>query len=172
MAAGIVAGSIAAVVAALVSLPLSSPHDALVNSATVVIVALLVGVVAGILWRSLANSTRRLLVFAFLWAVGFVLAAIFAVVGETQLERFTSFVLPLAAIVFSITGLMTVALGHIPVSKLRWLPVPAVVLALALGIALAGQGDSESGKLELPSRSGIIIPSPAIGLSNERLVPL
>ena len=172
MAAGIVAGSMAAVVAALVSLPLSSPDDALLNSATVVVGALLVGVAAGILWRSLANSTRRTLVFALLWAVGFVLAAVFAVVGETQLERFTSFVLPLAAIVFSITGLMTVALAHMPVSKLRWLPVPAVVLALALGIALAGQGDSESGKLELPPRSGSVIPSPAIEPSNERLVSL
>ena len=172
MAAGIVAGSIAAVVAALVSLPLSSPDDALLNSATVVIGTLLVGVVAGILWRILANSTRRTLVFALLWAVGFVLAAVLAVVGETQLERFTSFVLPLAAIVFSITGLMTVALVHIPISRLRWLPVPAVVLALALGIVLAGQGDSESGKLELPPRSGMIIPSLAMGLSNERLVRL
>ena len=165
MVAGIIAGSISAVIAALVSLPLSSPHDALLNSATVVIGSLFVGIAAGILWRVLANNARRPLVFTLLWAVGFILVVIFAVAGETQLDRFTSFVLPLAAIVFSVTGLLTVALARAPISRLRWLPVPVVLLALALGVALAGQGDGESGELELPPRSGIIISSTAIGLS-------
>ena len=176
MLAGIIAGSISAIVAALVSLPLDSPDDALLNSATVVIGALLVGIVAGILWRALANNRRRTLVFVLLWATGFALAVIFAVAGETQLKRFMSFVLPLAAIIFSVTGVLTIALARTPPSRLRWLPIPAIVLALALGIALAGRGDEESGKLELPPRSGGRIPSqtltPAgtwpIGLSNEK----
>lgn len=175
MLAGIVAGSISAVVAALVSLPLVSPDDALLNSATVVIAALLAGIAAGILWRALANNRRRTLVFVLLWAIGFALAVIFAVAGETQLKRFMSFVLPLAAIIFSITGLLTVALSHVPISRLKWLPIPAVVLALALGIALAGRGDEESGRLEIPPRSSRI-PSQAltpagtwaIGLSGEK----
>ena len=56
MRAGITAGSISAVVAAIVSLPLRSPDDILMNSATVVIGALLAGLSAGIVWRFLAGQ--------------------------------------------------------------------------------------------------------------------
>ena len=164
MTAGIIAGSISAVVAALVSLPLRSPDDILLNSVTVVAGALLAGVVAGIIWRILAGHPRRTLWFGVVWCIGqgdersgecFGLTALFAVAGETQLDHFTTFVLPLEAIVFAITGLFTVTLAGTALVRRKWLPAAAVVVALAIGIGLAGQGDERSGELELPPRSGI-----------------
>ena len=164
MIAGIIAGSIAAVVAALVSLPLRSPDDILLNSATVVVGSLLAGIAAGVVWRIFARHREPILRFSLIWSICFTLAALVAVGGETQLDNFTTFVLPLAAIVFFLTGLLTVLLERTTLVRLRWLPAAAVVVALAIGIGLAGQGDEESGRLELPPRSGISIPSDALTL--------
>ena len=120
MIAGLTAGSIAAVVAALVSLPLRSPDDALLNSATVVIAALIAGLAAGALWRYSARSKRHRTVFAGVWTAAFGAAALLSWAGETQLDRFLPFALPLAAIVFTLTGALTVLLwpAH-PPSKSR-----------------------------------------------------
>ena len=155
IATGIVAGSIAAVVAALVSLPLRSPDDALLNSATVTLAALAAGLAAGLLWRIVSPKRKGLVIFAGLWAGAFGVVAVISVVGETQLDNFIGFALPLAAIVFPVTGVLTVVLSKSRFFR-RW-PVAAVaaVIALAVGIPLAGQGDQESGRLELPPRTYI-----------------
>ena len=166
MNAGMFAGSISAVIAALVSLPLRSPDDILLNSATVVIGALAAGVAAGVLWRILANNRNPPLLFASLWAIGFGITALVTVVGETQLDHFLAFVLPLAAIVFPVTGLLTILLARTPIVNQWWLTAVAVVIALAVGFPLAGQGDEESGGLELPPRSSMSTPSP-IGQSGQ-----
>ena len=155
MTAGIIAGSISAVVAALVSLPLRSPDDILLNSLTVTAGALLAGVVAGAVWRILAGHTRRTLWFGALWSVCFGLTALLAVAGETQLDHFVAFVLPLGAIVFAITGAVTVTLAGSSAVHRKWVPAVAIVIALAIGIGLAGHGDERSGELELPPRSSI-----------------
>ena len=157
MAASIVAGSIAAVVAALVSLPLRSPDDILLNSATVVAGALLTGIAAGVIWRVLSGHRRRTLLFLLCGCLGFGLIALLAAAGETQLDHFAAFVLPLGAIVVSLTALLTLWLARAGLPGPKWLPAAAVVVALAVGIGLAGQGDEESGKLELPPRAGVYV---------------
>ena len=162
MIAGICAGSISALVAVLVSLPLRSPDDILLNSATVAIGSLIVGAASGTLWRLLANSRKRRVTFALVWGIAFGLAALFALVGETQLDHFLGFVLPLAAIVFPLTGLLTALLAKTQLVGKRWLAPVAVAIALAVGIPLAGRGDEESGRLELPPRSSIL-PSSQLG---------
>ena len=162
MTAGIVAGSISAVVAALVSLPLRSPDDALLNSATVTLAALAAGVAAGLLWRIVSPKRRGLLIFSGLWTAAFAVVAVICVAGETQLDNFIGFALPLAAIVFPVTGVLTVLLGRSRLAD-RWkLAAVAAVIALAVGIPLAGQGDQESGRLELPPRT--YSPAPSLGL--------
>lgn len=161
MTAGIIAGSISAVVAALVSLPLRSPDDILLNSVTVVAGALLAGVVSGIIWRILAGHPRRTLWFGVIWCICFGLTGLLAVAGETQLDHFAAFVLPLGAIVFSLIGLLTGTLNGTALVRRKWLPAAAVAIALAIGIGLAGQGDERSGELELPPRSGISILRPS-----------
>ncbi len=158
MIAGVTAGSIAAIVAALVSLPLRSPDDALLNTATVVIAALIAGLAAGALWRYSARSKRRHTVFGGVWTAAFGVAALLCWAGETQLDRFLSFALPLAAIVFTLTGALTVLLSGAPAIQKPWLPAAALAAALAVGLSLAGQGDEESGRLELPPRAGLAAP--------------
>ena len=153
--AGVTAGSISAILAALASLPLRSPDDILLNSATVVIGALITGIASGVIWRVLSNRRNRLFIFTVLWAIGFIFAGFVAVAGETQLDHFLTFVLPLAAIVFSVTGLLTVLISWAKVALRWWMTLAAVVIALAVGITLAGQGDQESGRLELPPRTSI-----------------
>ena len=156
---GVIAGSIASLVAVLVSLPLRSPDDALLNSATVMVATVIAGVVAGLLWRALANRARRWLIFAVLWALGFVLAVLFAVAGETQLDRMVSFSVPLAAIVFPLIGVLTVILARWGIASRWWVRAAVLVIAIGIGVGLSGRGDEKSGRLELPPRASVSIPS-------------
>ena len=165
MRAGLVAGSIAAITAASISLPLHSPHDALFNSATVVVGALAAGIVAGILWRVLSNRHNRTLKFALMWGLGFTMVVVLTAAGETQLNRFFSFVLPLATTVFLLTGLLVPLMAPSPKLRPWWPALGAVAIAFAVGISLAGQGDQESGRLELPPRASI---SPSIPVLETR----
>lgn len=151
--AGLLSGSLAALAAALLSLPLESPHDGLLNSATVVLHALIAGGIAGFVWKLLPAERSRTLRFLGVILVGFALVAAGTALVQTQLERAVSFGLPIAALAGVIIG------GGVPLlaDKGRalpwWLALAAVVVALAVGVALAGQGDQESGELELPPRT-------------------
>ena len=156
MLAGVTAGAVTAVVAALVSLPLRSPDDILMNTATVVVATLAAGAASGALWRLLARRPGRVAKFAVLWAAGFGFVTLMSLAGETQLDHFVAFVLPLAAIVFPLTGVLTVALAGARVRRSRWLAAAGVVVALTVGAGLSAQGDEESGRLELPPRAGAL----------------
>ena len=153
MRAGLLSGGIAALAAALLSLPLESPHDGLLNTASVVIAALVAGAVAGAVWKLLPNDRPRTMRYLAVIVVGFAIVSAGTALAQTQLERAVSFGLPIAALVAVVIG------GGVPLlaDKGRalpwWLALAAVVVALAVGIALAGQGDQESGELELPPRS-------------------
>ncbi|MBC8280874.1 MAG: YceI family protein [Chloroflexi bacterium] len=149
---GLIAGSIAAIAAALVSLPLRSPVDNVFNTATVVIAALVVGIAAGLLWDTLASSQRRLQSYLGGLAIGLVVVAAAAVVGNAWLERFASFTIPLAVIGFAVPALLIPNLHRIPTISASWSAPALVVIAVVVGIGLVGQGDSESGDLSLPER--------------------
>ena len=151
--AGLSAGSIAAVTATLISLPLHSPSDAFFNSATVAAGSLAAGIAAGVAWRLLSAHHSRIFRFALVWAIGFGMVAMATVAGETQLDRFVAFVLPLAAVAFTITGVLTPWFAGWPGIRQWWLMPAMLVIAVAVGGALAGQGDQESGRLELPPRA-------------------
>ena len=152
MLAGLTAGAIAAIIAALVSLPLHSPVDSAFNSATVAVACLVLGLIAGVLWTRMGE--RPLMVFGALGAL-FVVVVIVAFVGNSLLDRFLSFVLPLAAIAFVICALLTPLLSSYfskpDLGWKSWGPATvAVVAALVVGFALITQGDAESGELALP----------------------
>ncbi len=165
MNAGITAGAIAAIVAVLVSLPLKSPDDVLLNAGSVGIASLLVGLLAALMWRMLINTEGRPKKFGILWAVssvtvGAMLLSAFAV----QLDNLLPFALPLVVIVCLITGVLTPIFGRDP-SPLRWWVAPvAVAVVLALAIPLANIGDEESGRLELPPKSGLVPQAPSMYL--------
>ena len=153
MVPALIAASIAAIAAVSLSLPLRSPHDTLINSATVAIATLIAGAFAGLVWDRLSESANRLRNFVIAMAVALVVVAVALVALETQLERSFSFGLPLAAVAFVGTAVLTVGLDRVAALRRLWAPAVAVVAALAVGAALAGQGDAESGRLELPARA-------------------
>ena len=153
MLAGLTAGAIAAVIAALVSLPLHAPVDSVFNSATVAVAALVVGAISGLLWSRLSN---RLLWFLAGLAAIFVVALVIAFVGNTQLDRMVSYMVPLAAIVVVVCAVLTPLLASFflkpTLGLLKWSPAVAVIVALVVGFGLVTQGDAESGELALPPR--------------------
>ena len=163
--AALLSGGVAAIAAALLSLPLESPHDGLLNTASIVVIALLAAVVAGFAWKLLPGEQPRTMRFAILMLLGFAVVAGATALAQTQLERAVSFGLPIAALVAVIIG------GGVPLlaDKGRalpwWLAIAAVVIALAVGAGLAGQGDQESGELELPPRSADFQAGPHVTLN-------
>ena len=159
MLAGLIAGSVAALVASLVSLPLRSPLDIVFNTLTVTVASLVVGIASGLLWRSLADNPRRLQYYAGGLAGAFVVVAVVAVVGNMWLERFALFTIPLAAIVFALSGILAPMVGGISGAAVRGLAVVLLIASVGLGIGLAGQGDTESGELSLPERAAGPIPT-------------
>ena len=153
--AGLTAGSIGAVAGVLVNLPLESPSDAFFNSAPVMAGALLAGLGSGLLWHGLRGSARRPVLFAASLAAVFVLVCAAAAAGESQLARSVSYIVPLAAIVLGLTGVLTVLF-----LRARWtaswrLTLLTAIVAVGLGIGLAGHGDQETGRLELPPRAAL-----------------
>ena len=144
MLAGLLSGAIAALVASLISLPLKSPDDAFLNTGSIAIGAIIAGVVAGVLRSALSART-----FALVWAGAFVvtLGALLLVPFDGMLQ----FAVPLAAVVFTITGLGVTVVDAAAMPKLPIAAGGAAVLARGVGIALAGQGDAESGALSLPA---------------------
>ena len=159
MLAGLIAGSVAALVASLVSLPLRSPLDIVFNTLTVTVASLVVGIASGLLWRFLADNPRRLQYYAGGLAGAFVVVAVVAVVGNMWLERFALFTIPLAAIVFALSGILAPMVGGISGAAVRGLAVVLLIASVGLGIGLAGQGDTESGELSLPERAAGPIPT-------------
>lgn len=150
--AGLASGAVAAVAAALVQLPLHSPADVLFNAGTVTVGALATGVVAGVLVDRVRRRGGGLRLFYAAWAAAFAAVALAAVVMESQLDRSISYVVPLGAIVLGTTGALTPLLAGSNIVR-SWLVVLAVVVvAIAVGAGLAGEGDTESGRLELPPR--------------------
>ncbi|MDE2860055.1 MAG: hypothetical protein OYI31_06020 [Chloroflexota bacterium] len=151
--AGLTAGSAAAVCGSLLNLPLHSPSDALLNSGTVTAASLAGGLGAGLLWQALGRTARRPAIFSAAIAVVFMLVTAAAAAGESQLERSVSYLVPLAALTLGITAVLTLLL----MTSGRALPlavtIVSVIAALGIGAALAGMGDQESGRLELPPRS-------------------
>ena len=150
--AGVFSGAVAAIVGSLAQLPLHAPSDTLFNSGTVMAAALAIGLAGGVLWKVLRRHHNRLLVFAAAWLAAFLGAVLVAFLSETQLDRSISFIAPLAAVVLGITGAGTVALARAAAMR-RWaLVAAALAVAVGVGVGLVGQGDAESGRLELPPR--------------------
>ena len=167
---GLTAGSVAAVVAALVSLPLQSPSDTLFNTASVALAAIYGGLVAGVLWLVVPRSPRKTAYFVVAWTALFVPVALSVVLfGQAQLDNFVIFAVPLAAVIYGTTAIMTPVLAQV-YPRLRWWVVGvALVMALALGLGLMTQSDQESGRLELPEPGSRVIPYHGPGMGDYSL---
>ena len=171
MLAGLIAGSVAALVASLVSLPLRSPLDLAFNTLTITLASLVVGMASGLLWKILADNPRRPPYYAGGLAAAFVVVAVVALVGNMWLERFAAFTIPLAAIVFALSGILAPVVGGISGAAVRGLAVVLLIASVGLGVGLASQGDTESGELSLPERAEAPTPIPTDPPSQETTTP-
>jgi polyisoprenoid-binding protein YceI len=159
--AGLTGGALGALAASLVSLPLQSPDDVVFNTFTVTLGALLAGAVLGAIWWSLPEGRSRLLLFGGACVAGLVAAVALSFAFEAFLEGTIAFMIPLAAIVFACVAVATPIVSAAP-WRGSWAAAPALTAAaLALGVGLMGQGDEESGRLELPEAQ----PTAGVGAS-------
>ena len=163
-AAGLLAGSVAAIAAVAFSIPLVSPSDAYFNSASVALASIGFGFAAGLLWMALSTCGHSRLVFFNVVLGGLSIIIVAAALAlETYLERSVSFILPLAVLAVGVTWLLTLILMRMG-RALPWrLAFATAAIALALGFALAGQGDQEDGRLELPPRNSVIVQVTGVG---------
>jgi len=146
--AGAVAGSIAAIVAGLLSLLLRSPDEIIANSLTVVLVSIVLGLLAGVLWRKLRarNNAEK----TFTWSmVGsfFAVAAAIALVDLFALSNTAKYAGPLAVIIFITLGFFVPMLSRVTAPV--WVAAIPIVIAIVLGIGLFGRGNVASGELSL-----------------------
>jgi polyisoprenoid-binding protein YceI len=146
--AGAVAGAIAAIVAALVSLPLRSPDELVANSLTVVVVSIVIGLIAGGLWRRLRATNNAEKVFS--WSMVGAFFAVAAAIALADLFAFSNLIKyagPLAVIIFITLGFFVPMLSRVTAPV--WVAAIPIVLALALGVGLFGRGNVASGELSL-----------------------
>lgn len=137
--AGVVAGAIGAIVAAIVGLILTggvveNPHD-YVNSLTVVVVSLVLGFIAGMLWRRLRVTDNASTVFA--WTLvggGVATVAAVLIVDQTVLSSLAPYALPLVAIIFITLAFFTPIMSR--VTAPTWIAAIPILLALAIGVGL------------------------------------
>ncbi|HXF50367.1 MAG TPA: YceI family protein [Dehalococcoidia bacterium] len=157
--AGLCGGAVGAIVASLVSLPLESPDDLVFNTFTVTLGALLAGAVMGVLWWALPAGRSRVPLFGALCAAGLAVSTVAAFGFEALVDGAVGFMVPLAALVFACVAVATPLLSEAPWRR-SWIAAPVLsAVALAVGVGLMGQGDEESGRLELPAAE----PTPASG---------
>ena len=160
MIAGLTAGAIAAIVAALVSLPLPSPLDNVFNSATVAAAALVVGILSGLLWNRFGSGPNGARNYGAVLSLLLVAVIVAAVVVNIWLERMIVFTVPLAVIVFVLSGLLTLLLTRLSGTAANLTAAACLIAAVAVGGGLVTQGDAESGDLALPKRVESPLPSP------------
>ena len=82
-----------------------------------------------------------------------IVVAAVAFAAASTLARSVSYVVPLASVVFGTLAVVPPLLSQRLRRRGTLIAALALVFALALGAALSGQGDAESGRLELPPRT-------------------
>jgi hypothetical protein len=146
--AGAVAGAIAAIVAGLISLPLRSPDEVIANSLSVVLVSIVFGLLAGLLWRRLRATRNAEKVFAWSMVGGFfAVAAAIALADLFVLSNLVKYAARLALMIFITLGFFVPMLSRVTAPV--WVAAIPIVIAIILGIGLFGRGNVVSGELSL-----------------------
>lgn len=146
--AGVVAGAVAAIVAGILSVVLRSPDEIVANSLTVVLSSLVLGLIAGLLWRRLRASSSAPTAFGIAMAGGWFVAMLaVTIIDQTLLSNLIAYAAPIAAIIFITLGFLTPLFAR--VTSPVWVAAIPVVIALAFGIGFFGRGNVASGELTL-----------------------
>jgi hypothetical protein len=137
--AGLVAGAIGAIDAAIIGWILTEyafdqPHE-YTNSLTVVVVALVLGLLSGSLWGKLRASASGHKAFVWTMVGGFVMTLSAVLVADrTVIKDLARYAVPLMAIIFITLAFFTPLLSRVKAAQ--WIAVFPVLVALGIGIGL------------------------------------
>ena len=143
--------------ASLLQLPLHAPTDTLFNSGTVTVGAVLSGLASGVLWRMLGRGQLGKRLYFAAWIAAFGGVVLMAYLAASQLDRSVSYMVPTGAVIFGLTAGLTPLFAKSRMSARWWVVLLTVAVAAGVGAGLAGVGDQESGRLELPPKSSSLI---------------
>lgn len=133
--AGLAAGSVGAIAASLIALPFESPNDTYANSISVVLVAMILGAIAGSLWRRLRAQRNGLRAFSLAMVGGFlVVATALALIEWSAGGGWFAYGVLVTGVVFLSIGLLTP-----PISRAvapAWTVAIPVVLALLVAAGI------------------------------------
>lgn len=146
--AGAVAGAIAAIVTAVVAFFLRSPDELVANSLTVVLGAIVIGLLSGLLWRRLRAGHNARTVFGWTMVGGFVAAMLAVTLGDMFiLDNLLGYAAPLTAIIFLTLGFLVPLLSTAKAPL--WIAAVPILIALGVGVGLFGRGNVADGDLSL-----------------------
>ena len=130
--AGLAAGSVGAIAASLISLPITSPSDTVANPLTITVVAMIIGALSGILWRSVRATANggRTFVISMVAGLVVILSAL-AIIEWTAGGGWFTYVALVAGVIFLSVGLLT------PVISRAVAPVWAAMIPVALAVIVA-----------------------------------
>ncbi len=133
--AGLAAGSVGAIAASLISLPVTSPNDTVANPLTVTVVAMIIGALSGMVWRSVRATTNgaRTFVIAMVAAL-FVVLSTLAIIEWTAGGGWFTYTALVAGMVFLSVGLLTPAISR-AVAPI-WAALIPVFLAVVIALGL------------------------------------
>ncbi len=132
MVAGLAAGSVGAIAASLISLPVASPNETVANPLTATIVAMLIGVLSGFVWRSVRATTNGARTFVIAMVAGLlVVLSTLAIIEWTAGGGWFTYTALVAGVIFLSVALLT------PVISRAVAPIWAAMIPVALAVVVA-----------------------------------
>jgi len=132
--AGLVAGAVGAVAASLISIPLDSPNQTVANTASITVVALLIGGFSGFLWRRVRASQHGLRTYRVSVALALVAAlTALAITDLFGVDNVFSYAVAPALVIFVSIGLLTPTLDELAIPQ--WIGWAIVVVALVVAVS-------------------------------------
>ncbi len=159
--AGLAAGGAAAIVAVFVAQKLPSPDRAWLNAASIGVIAVVAGLLSGLLYALAGGHRRGPAIFGGVLAGAFLLVALAALLVESlpghPISGIAAYCIPLAALSILLIGLLTPLWARADARLLAAAPVLAVA---GLGLAFAVNArTAPSGHLALPQTTQASAPA-------------
>ena len=133
--AGLAAGSVGAIAASLISLPVTSPNDTVANPLTITLVAMIIGALSGMVWRSVratANGARTFVIA--MVAALIVLLSTLAIIEWTAGGAWFTYTALVAGVISLSGGLLTPAISRAVAPT--WAALIPVFLAVVVALGL------------------------------------
>jgi len=134
--AGLAAGSVGAIAAALLALPLDSPSETAANPITITVLALVIGALSGLLWRSVRAQNGGAKIFA--WTIGgglLVVLSSLAIIEWLSGGGWSQYAGLVVGVIFPSVGLLTSVISRAVAPA--WAALPPVALAVVVAFGLS-----------------------------------